>query len=952
MKPHTFVLRLQRLLPVLSIVLLAGLCLNVTGDVGAADLKQSLKAAREHAQRGRYEEAIEAYEAVLKDESKNVTAVIGLSRALEENGQIKDAVLRLDAAVNEQPKAIDIQIRRAEVAFTQGQFEEAEKVVDQVLEADQEHLPARLLKAKLLVERGQIKEADDAFRWFVRYYNRKQPEDPESLLVIGEASAMYARWHGIADIFNFIVNTLCADVLKADEHAWQAHYLSGSLLLEKYNRAQGLPDLNKALAINAQSVEVITALGWAALDRHELDKAEKYSKQALEARADSPLALLLKADLLLMDGKVSEALEAVEAALKFNAQDQRTLGRLAACYYLIDSKSAGPDGANSVDQRLFELFDKLADIKNVKLEQPSRLERLVIDLGQRNPRPGRFLTTFADQLTARRKFTAAERAYQRCMTVMPELAEAKNALGMLYMQTGRTDKATEVLDAAFKADPYHVRVSNMRKVLKVLGGYETVTTDHFVIRVDSKADRILAEYMAEYLEESYAELTKLYGYEPPTRTTFEIYHDSKSGLTAHELFSARMVGLPWIQTIGASTGMMVALASPTAVKQPFNWARVLKHEFVHILTLQQTGFNIPHWFTEALAVTSEGLEFSSTWNRLLLERVPQDKLWKLDELNHIFARPETPDNWQFAYCQSRLYAQFMIEKHGAESIAKLLEAYRRNRATNDAIKDVFKMSGDEFHQQYVTFVKARVAEMSNLQPTKVKSLSELEKAYEAAKENPTAIAEYAEALRLANRRQDARDLAEKAIKLNTKEPLAAVVMAELALLGKDSTMAKEWLKGAFDKSKPHPRLLGLLAKLELQTGQFQEAADLYELGRSQFGGDNVLLPETEEWSKGLVAAYIKLGETTKLKALLENMARLDGDDATVRKKLASMAADKEDWKKVVQWASEVIQISVKDKTAHELLQQAYDKLGDKKRAERERRVLQELTTNESNRNEK
>ena len=31
-----------------------------------------------------------------------------------------------------------------------------------------------------------------------------------------------------------------------------------------------------------------------------------------------------------------------------------------------------------------------------------------------------------------------------------------------------------------------------------------------------------------------------------------------------------MVGLPWIQTIGASTGMIVALASPTAVDKPFN----------------------------------------------------------------------------------------------------------------------------------------------------------------------------------------------------------------------------------------------------------------------------------------------------------------------------------------------------------------------------------------------
>src|SRR5690606_23228977 len=136
---------------------------------------------------------------------------------------------------------------------------------------------------------------------------------------------------------------------------------------------------------------------------------------------------------------------------------------------------------------------------------------------------------------------------------------------------------------------------------------------------------ILGQAMAEYLEEIYPELVAQFGYEPPHRTHFEIYNKAK-GLSAHQWFSARMVGLPWIQTIGASTGVIVALASPNGVAEPFNWARVLRHEFVHVLTLQQTGFHIPHWFTEALAVTSEGYPRPEKWNRLLLERVPKGEL--------------------------------------------------------------------------------------------------------------------------------------------------------------------------------------------------------------------------------------------------------------------------------------------------------------------------------------
>ena len=57
--------------------------------------------------------------------------------------------------------------------------------------------------------------------------------------------------------------------------------------------------------------------------------------------------------------------------------------------------------------------------------------------------------------------------------------------------------------------------------------------------------------------------------------------------------------------------------------QPFNWARVMKHEFVHVLNLQQTNFNVPHWFTEALAVLNENTPRPEMWDRLLATRVFQ-----------------------------------------------------------------------------------------------------------------------------------------------------------------------------------------------------------------------------------------------------------------------------------------------------------------------------------------
>jgi cellulose synthase operon protein C len=924
-----------------SLVVILAACFALSGTANSfadEDLLAKSGVAYERLQQGRYAEAEEDYRELLEAKPKLARAVVCMTRAMERQGKYDEALKAVQEFVKANPENSEALGRAAELYFVRGNLTEATKAADAAIKFDTDNAVARLVQAELLVETGQIKQADTAYRWFVRYYNRKQPEDAESLMIVAQGALQYARWHSSSSIFNFVINTLCPDAIKTDKRSWEAHYMSGTVLLEKYNRAQALPDLKKALTVNPRAIEALIALSDAALQRHNLKDADMYADQALEVQGNSVPALHKKIDVHMKKGENKQALELLQKALKVNAIDQGTLARIAALYFLSDVKA----GAVDDEKRIKNLFANLDAIDDAAPEKPTRLEQLIIDLAKRNPKPGYFLTIFAEKLEGRRKFEMAEKSYQHATRVMPQLSEPKTGLGMLYMQIGRTDEAKQILDDAFKADPYHVRVSNMRKVLNVLSKYETIATDHFVIRVDSKADKILGEYMAEYLEEIYGDLVKLYGYEPERRTTFEIYHNAK-GLSGHQWFSARMIGLPWIQTIGASTGMMVALASPTASEKPYNWARVVKHEFVHILTLQQTRFNIPHWFTEALAVTSEETPRPAVWNRLLLERVPADQLWRLDELNDVFVRPKTPLDWQFAYCQSRLYAQFMIEKHGEETIAKLLAAYRSNIKTDDAIQQVFKMSADEFHAAYKKFIVTMLEkELAGTKLESPKTLAELEKAKEANPDNAAAIAAYAEGLLKAKRRQQARELAEDALDINDKEPTAAVVLAELEILGRDLDEAAFYLEGALDKEKPNRKVLGLLAKTRLMLGEFEVAAELYELGRDKLGIGKSFLPGTDEWLKGLAAAYVKLGRVEELQEVLEAVAHLEGDNMLVRKKLAQLAIGAEDFKSAKKWASQAIYIDVMDADIHEILAKVYKAEGDEKKAAREERVAKTI----------
>jgi tetratricopeptide (TPR) repeat protein len=907
---------------------LAMACMIVCGHAlwaCAAD-SPTLKAARDDLQAGRYDEALEAYTAIEKTGANAAQVAIGKSQAHQSRGEWKQATALLEAAVKADPKNAPLAARLAEVLFLQGRYEDAEKHAAMAIEIDADQPLAHLVEADVFTETGRLQEAADGYLWFIRYYNRAQPEDADTLVTVARGSAQHARWKGTPQIFNFTVNTLCPDAIKNDKNCWQAYHTSGSLLLEKYNRAQAMPELQQALAINPRATAVLVEIAAASLQDGKLEAADEYLDRALKIDPAYVDALQLKADIKLNGGHPTEAREFLQKALEVNPREQRTLGRLAASYLLEDGL---PDDAQW--QQLLSHVDSIAE---VSIANPGRFAKLFIELAKRNPHPGYFLTILASTMEQQRKFDVAERLYRQAIVSMPQLSEPKTSLGMLCMSIGKTEEAGKLLDDAFKADPFHIRVSNMRKVLKLLDGYEAIQTDHFVIRVDTEQDKILGKYMAQYLEEVYPQLVQQFGFEPPQRTQFEIYHNGK-GLSAHQWFSARMVGLPWIQTIGASTGMIVALASPTAAEEPFNWARVVKHEFVHIITLQQTKFNIPHWFTEALAVESEGFARPQVWNDLLLERVPKGELRNLSNLNEGFTRPESPLDWQFAYCQSRLYAQYLVETHGKDAIPKLLDLYRQNVPTEKAIPQVAGVDLPTFEAGYRKYLETLVGTLRGDDAQDSRNVAQLETAYAADPTDHKTAGAYAYALLKVGNRKKARMIAEKVLDKEKSQPLAALVLAELELRAQDLKSAERYLEAALDRDKPHGKVLILLAKIKLQNDEFAEAAKLCELGHAK-------LPQDADILRNLAIAYLKLGDNTKLKPALAELAAQDADDAESRKKLAHICFDEKNFAEAEKYAKDALHVDVLDVDIHRVLAAAHREQGHVKDAIAEYEVASTL----------
>ena len=915
---------------------------SINAFVVAADAPaEKFVTAREHFQKGRYGEALEILDSLAKDGAKDVDAVAlakARCEALLAQGERDAAEVVLNEAITAHEASAELHGLLAKIHFERGRYDAADASVATALKLDGNQLQARLIQAHLWTERGDIAKADTGYRWFVRYYNSQQPNEAEPLLFVGEGAAQYARWHSVTQIFDFCVNTVAKDALKADKECWQAHQLTGRLLLEKYNRTQGIPELKAALAINPNAVEVHVQLAQSAVGEYNWDEVEDEAKRALEIAPKTPGALraLAEAKLYFRDAEAAEKL--LTEAMEINPVDQETLALVATLRMLQDG---WPDVS-----RLKVLVDNLDRIAGLKPEevlalladnrspaappaghpvaspterpvggatglQLTRFEKIVVAVATRNPKPGYFLTALGEQVDRFRQHAIAEPLFKQAIVLMPQLSQPKTALGQVYMQTGRIDDAKKLLDDAFKADPYHVRVSNMRKVLKVLDDYSTVTTEHFVIRADAKLDKLLARYMAEYLEEVYPELTTLFGFEPESRTQIEIYNEAK-GLNGHQWFSARMVGLPWVQTIGASTGSIIAMTSPSGMEQPLNWARVMKHEFVHILTLQQTNFNIPHWYTEALAVRSEGYPRPVEWNKLLLDRVPKGELKNLDNLSMGFIRAGNQANWNFAYCQSVLYAEYMVERFGEPSLAKLLDSYRRNRTTDQAVPEVFGVEKADFEQGYREFLDKLVAGLRQTESEPEIKPSQIEKVYEKNKDDPKAAADYSRLLLFVRERDKARKLATEVLKRDPTQPVAALVVGALLLRDDKPDEAAKVMEPALNKEHPNRHLLELFLRVRLKQKKTDEAFALCELGMKHF-------PDNSDWWKGTAAAAKLTGDKARRREALEKLILIEADDPAPRKARAEIALAENNFEDAYKYAKLTLHIDVLDADIHRLL---------------------------------
>ncbi len=839
---------------------------------------------------GRYQEAEQQFRKLLPRHGDE--AAVGLARVLLATGKRQQALKLLQKRAPASKNA-SLHALLGRIHLDRGDWDAAEKTLGQALRLEPDCLPALWYQSELHLLRGQLDQAAEIYRTVVQHYLDHQEQlSAEELLFVALAGAQHARWNKLHDQFSFLVNELLPDVLRLQPKDYRAWYQSGRLFLEKYNRAEALRCLQNALKLNPRAAEVLAALAELALQTYQLDRARLYLKRAEAINPELVQVHRLWCDWHVANFDLTAAQEAIRRAAKLNPRDPETLGRRVALWVLRHGMPPA-DGWNRSP-----LVKQLAEVES------------------RCPRPGRFYYAAGVLLSRSNQLDAAAFFLRRAAEAVPQMPGPQAELGLLFMRLGEEAEAAPLLRRAFDQDPFHVRVNNMLQVLDLLAGYATLETEHFVIRFDRGQDELLARTVAQVLEqEVYPQLCKKLGYEPQGKTLYEIF-SRHGGTSGHQWFSARTVGLPYVGTVGACTGGMVALVSPLEMDKPFNWGRVVRHEFVHVLNLQQTRFRVPHWLTEGLAVELEGYPPPPRWKPLLRRRWQEKTLFTLKNINLGFIRPGDGDDWHLAYCQSWLYVQYMKERFGSRGPMKLLQAYAAGPDTPEAIRRAFGLSLQEFEDGYRHYVERYVRQLPVASAQEETApLAQLEARLAKDPQNADLAAQVAQGRLKLRDYAGARKLAQRAWDRQPGHPLAGYVLARVFLTIGETDQAQQYLEKALDRQKPHPRVVALLAALAVKSGQLARAEELYRLAHQA-------QPLEARWLKALAGIYLKRNEPEKLRRALEQLAALESDNAVIRKKLAQLALARGQVEQALRWANQAVQINVKDELGWRLVAQA------------------------------
>lgn len=564
-------------------------------------------------------------------------------------------------------KDIDAKLR-AKAMLLRGEA----KLAAELLEAD-ESIEARLLRARALEAQGKTADAVALLEPLRSELESRQVRSASELTAAAQALVMLARLEGTPDVDYFLAMDLLGRVRKDIAATyWPASLAEAQILDDKHNRAEAYEAWREALTFNQNNAEIWYTAGDFVLRSYDFDNAQTAIEKLYELSPDGPLGMLLEGRSLIKQRDYNAAIEKLQVAHETYPKHREILSELAAANWL--------NGDIKTFTTLQDKFNELA------------------------PNSPLLVFTAGKWLSEARQYQDSLTMLTETLRLQPNWAEAHIELGLMLMQKGDDEASANALRRATQLDPFNVRAANQLKLVNELLSWDKLESDHFVIAFKPGIDEVLARDMMTELETIYQQVTDTFEHKPTRKTRIDLMPDKS-------WFAVRITGMSDIWTIAAATGDVLSMTPPRAGEGqagPYHWPTVLQHEYTHTVTLSQTRNRIPHWFTEACAVSQELTGRSFDTYKLLSWALAEDKLFPLDQINWGFIRPEKPYERSLAYQQSDWMLEYIIHTYGHGAMVEMLEAFGRGESQPNVFQSVLETSEADFLEAFKVWAKDEV----------------------------------------------------------------------------------------------------------------------------------------------------------------------------------------------------------------------------------------------------
>jgi predicted Zn-dependent protease len=757
---------------------------------------------------GQYEDAAKAYKALIKNLKSDAkpeekeALTIGLMGAILNQGHESDVekfeemYAAASPEMKKNPKVVSL---KAQALLEQGKAPEALAMLKEFSSGIKDLRPLNGDVLHVLNQYGELLERSANYIAARANYQRitelEKDELPKDAQIQTEIiQAVYREGFLTANKSrkDYALKRL-ARIFEDDPTYWPAYLISGRILLESHNDREGGARLADVMSRNPNNLDALFFSFDHAVESYGFERAEAVLDE-LKERTETARVYACEGRLLLKKRTPEKALEPLLLAVKKDPTLPEARGWLAATYFLLNDRAKAQEQINAL-----------------KVED--------------RPNP---VTVFeaGEVLRDARQFADAQQLYEIAKKTTSWWSEPSAALAQLYLEIGNEKAARDEYNLSFAIDPSNIRALNQLRLLEeFMKGFKSFNSTNFLdaerkmprfIIKCAPEDEILAKLTLEWMEKIYPEVTSYFKHQPPVPTIIEYFPN-------HDQFGVRTTGLPWIGTVGASTGNVIAMDVPRGQAKnmmgTFDWARVLRHEYTHTVTLSMTNNRVPHWLTEAAACEQELSPRDWDNCQLLASNYRSGTLFTLDTLTWGFIRPKRSIDRRLAYMQSQWVYQYLVETYGQPKMLEFFAAFRDGKTELNAYKDVYGKPTEELNKDFMAWAGKQI-ETWGLPSEKLPKRTDLEKKITDDTDKKDAKSRYELAWILANQPQGlarAKTLLEEAAKIEPSNTKIRELLGAILNGMKKTAEAKEMLTKVVEEDDTRVvavRTLGLIAMSE------------------------------------------------------------------------------------------------------------------------------------------